>query len=80
MLHAVGAQTKTQNRKMVLWHVSAPLVGYSRPRVRVADYLSAQGSGFRARQTKGSPHVPENSTTTPAANLRVNTDGLAQGL
>ena len=50
----------------------------SRPRARVADYLSAQGSGLRARQTKGGPHAPENPTPTPAVNLRVNIEGLAK--
>ena len=37
----------------------------------MADDLSARGSGLRARQTKGSPHAPENLTPTPAVNLRV---------
>ena len=46
----------------------------------MADDLSAQGSGLRARQTKGSLHAPEELTTTPALNLRVNIDGLAEGL
>ena len=39
-----------------------------------ADDLSAQGSGLRARQTKGSPHAPEKLTPTPAVNLRVGID------
>ena len=46
----------------------------------MADDLSAQGSGLRARQTKGSPHAPEISTPTPAVNLRFDIDCLAQGL
>ena len=46
----------------------------------MADDLSAQGSGLRARQTKGSPHAPENPTPTPAVNLRVDIDGRAHGL
>ena len=45
-----------------------------------ADDLSAHGSGLRARQTKGSPHAPEKLTPTPAVNLRVGIDFLAQGL
>ena len=36
--------------------------------------------GLRARKTMGSPHAPENPTPTPAVNLRVDIDGLAQGL
>ena len=44
------------------------------------DDLSAQGTGLRARQTKGSPHAPEELTPTPAVNLRVDIDGLAKGL
>ena len=37
---------------------------------------------MRTRQTKGSPHAPENPTPTPAVNLRVDIDclELAQGL
>ena len=52
------------------------------PRARSADYLSAQGSGLRARQPKGSPHAPEMPTPTPAVavNRRVDIHGLAQGL
>ena len=46
----------------------------------MADDLSAQGSGLRARQTKGSPHAPEKLTPTPAVNLRVDIYFLAQGL
>ena len=46
----------------------------------MADDLSAQGSGLRARQTKGSPHAPEKLTPMPAVNLRVYIDFLAQGL
>ena len=45
----------------------------------MADYLSAQGSGLRARQTKGSPHAPEIPTPTPAVNLRFNIEGLTKG-
>ena len=37
-------------------------------RAGVADDLSAQGSGLRARQTKRSPLAPEK--LTPALNLR----------
>ena len=48
--------------------------------VHMADYLSAQGSGFCARQTKESPHAPELPTPTQAVNLRFDIDGLAQGL
>ena len=46
----------------------------------MADDLSTQVSGLRARQTKGSPHAPEKLTPTPAVNLRVDIDGLAKGL
>ena len=46
----------------------------------MADDLSAQGSGLRARQTKRSPHAPENITPTPTVNLRVDIHFLAQGL
>ena len=46
----------------------------------MADYLSAQGSGLRPRQTKESPHAPEIATPTPAVNLRFDIDRLAQGL
>ena len=42
--------------------------------------LGAHSSGLRARQTKGSPHAPENPTPTPVVNLRVDIDGIAQGL
>ena len=42
----------------------------------MADDLSAQGSGLRARQTKGSPHAPEELTPTPAVNPRVDIDCL----
>ena len=36
----------------------------------MADDLSAQGSGLRARQTKRSPHAQEERTPTPAVNLK----------
>ena len=49
-------------------------------RAGVADDLSAEGSGLRARQTKRSPHVPEKFTPTPAVNLRVDIDFIAKGL
>ena len=32
---------------------------------------------MRARQTKGGPHAPQTPTPTPAVNLRVNIEGLA---
>ena len=48
--------------------------GSARPRARAADDLSAQGSGLRARQTKGGSHAPEIPTPTPAVNLRFNVD------
>ena len=51
----------------------------ARPRARAADDLSAEGSGLRARQTKGGPHAPEIPTPTPAVNLRFNIDGLTKG-
>ena len=55
----------------------------ARPRARAADDLSAEGSGLRARQTKGvsqgGPHAPEIPTPTPAINLRFNIDGLTKG-
>ena len=54
--------------------------GTARPRARAADDLSAQGSGLRARQTKGGSHAPEIPTPTPAVNLRFNIDGLTKGL
>ena len=41
----------------------------SRPRARAVGDLSAEGSGLRARQTKGGPHAPEIPTPTPAVNL-----------
>ena len=44
------------------------------------DDLSAQGSDLRARQTKRSSHVPEKLTPTPAFNLSVGFNFLAQGL
>ena len=44
----------------------------------MADDLSAQGSGLRARQTKRSPHAP--GTPKPAVNLRVDIVFLAKGL
>ena len=50
------------------------------PRAGLADYLSAQGSGLRTRQTKGSPHAPEIPTPTPAVNLRFDINCLARGL
>ena len=50
-----------------------------RPRARAADDLSAEGSGLRARQTKGGPHAPEIPTPTPAVNLRFNIEGLTKG-
>jgi hypothetical protein len=46
----------------------------------VDDDLSAQGSDLRARQTKRSSHVPEKLTPTPAFNLSVGFNFLAQGL
>ena len=49
----------------------APLVTDERG---FADDLSAQGSGLRARQTKGSPHAPEKLTPTPAVNLILGLD------
>ena len=45
----------------------------------MADDLSAQGSGLRARQTKRRPHAPEEHTPTPGANLRVDINFLAKG-
>ena len=73
----MGAQAETQDRKMVLRHGGAPLVAER----GLADDLSAQDSvSLRARQTKGSPHAPEDTTQTPPVNLRVDIDGLAQGL
>ena len=54
--------------------------GIARPRARAADDLSAEGSGLRARQTKGSPHAPEKPAPPPAVGLRVYIDGLTQGL
>ena len=73
----MGAQAETQDRKMVLRHGGAPLVAER----GLADDLSAQDSvSLRARQTKGSPHAPEDTTQTPAVDLRVEIDGLAQGL
>ena len=44
----------------------------------MADDLSAQGSGLRARQTKRSPHAP--GIPKPAVNLRVDIDFFAKGL
>ena len=46
----------------------------------LADDLCAQGSGVRARQTKRSPHAPEERPPTPAVNLRVDMHLLAKGL
>ena len=56
----------------------------------MADDLSARGSGLRARQTKVSPHAPENPREkvgfikphpdASAVNLRVDIDFLVQGL
>ena len=48
--------------------------------IGVDDNLSAQGSDLRARQTKRSSHVPEKLTPTPAFNLSVGFNFLAQGL
>ena len=53
--------------------------GSARPRARAADDLSGQGSGLRARQTKGGSHAPEIPTPTPAVNLRFNSDGIKKG-
>ena len=72
-----GGSDKDPNRKMVLRHGGAPLVT---KRTALADDLSAQGSGLRARQTKGSPHAPEIPTPTPAVNHRFDIDCLAHGL
>ena len=49
-------------------------------KLKKADDLSAQGSGLRTRQTKGSPHAPEERPPTPAVNLRVDIHLLAKGL
>ena len=46
----------------------------------LADDLCAQGSGVRARQTKRSPHAPEERIPTPSVNIRVYIDFLAKGL
>ena len=46
----------------------------------LADDLCAQGSGVRARQTKRSPHAPEERPPTPAVNLRGDIHLLAKGL
>ena len=64
----VEAQTKIRKRAMLLNHGGAPR---SWPRASFADNLSVQGCGLRTRQTKGSPHAPENPTPTPAVSLRV---------
>ena len=63
------AQTTTQNRRMVLKHGGAPLVGDSGLGVHLADDLRAQGNGLRARQTNGGPRAPEDPTPTPSVNL-----------
>ena len=57
-IHPGEAQTKTEHGMMVLRHRGAPLVAES-PRAGVGRllYLSAQSSGLRARQPKGSPHA-----------------------
>ena len=64
----MGAQAETHDRKTVLRH------GGALPREAGSEggRLSAQGSGLRARQTKGGPHAPEIPTPTPAVNLRLN--------
>ena len=53
-LHPLGAQSQTRNQKTCSG--TGACCG-ARPRVRAADDLSAEGSGLRARQTKGGPHV-----------------------
>ena len=47
----------------------------------MADDLSAQGSGLRARQTKGSPHAPGNTHSDAGSKPQiVDLYFLAQGL
>ena len=65
------AETRCQKTSSV-----AGARGTARPRARAADDLSAQGSGLRARQTKGGPHAPEVPTPTPVM-MAVNLEAVA---
>ena len=71
----MGAQSETHDRKTVLRH------GVALPREAGSEggRLSAQGSGLRARQTKGGLHAPEIPTPTPAVDLSFNIEGLTNG-
>ena len=72
----MGAQSETRDQKTCS---GTGARCRARPRARAADDLSAEGSGLRARQTKGGPHAPEIPTPTPAVNLRFNIEGLTNG-
>ena len=67
----MGAQSEARSQKT---SSVAEARCIARSRARAADDLSAQGSGLRARQTKGSSHAPEIPTPTPAVNLRFNVE------
>ena len=71
----MGAQAEIHDRKTVLRH------GGALPREAGSEggRLSAQGSGLRARQTKGGLHAPEIPTPTPAVDLSFNIEGLTNG-